>query len=81
MSAVKGCVARSGVLTYCAISGLGLIPVMGGEVMESAEDVLVGDTCEAGWRVGPRDESGSGGGGRGGHDCLGGVSGDGEGPG
>ena len=35
--------------------------------MEPVQDVLVGDALEAGWRVGPRDESGS----RGGHGCLG----------
>lgn len=37
-------------------------------MMEPVQDVLVGDTLEAGWRVGPRDESGSRGGG---HGCLG----------
>ena len=70
MSAGKGQVdIRRGSLTYCAISRLGLIPIMGCEVMESAEDVLVGDTGQAGGRVGPGDESG--GGGRRGHGCLG----------
>lgn len=47
---------------YCAISRLGFIPVVRREMMESVEDVLVRHTSEAGWRVGPWDESGSGGG-------------------
>ena len=58
---------RGGVHTYCTVSRLGLIPVVGREVMEPVEDVLIGDVCQAGWRVGPGDESGS----RGGHGCLG----------
>ena len=57
-----------GRLTYCAVGSLGLIPVVRRKMMESAEDVLAGDTCEGGWRVGPRDESG--GGGRRGHGYL-----------
>jgi len=61
-------------LTYCTISRLGLIPVVGREMMESVEDVLVGHTGQAGWGVGPGGE----GGGRGGHGCVGVVSGDGE---
>jgi len=55
-------------LTYCTVGRLGFIPVVGREVVESAEDVLAGDTCEGGWRVGTRDESG--GGGRRGHGYL-----------
>jgi len=53
---------RGGWLTYCAIGRLGPIPVVGREVMESAEDVLAGDIREGGWRVRTRDESGGGGG-------------------
>lgn len=49
-------------LTYCAVCRLGFIPVMGCEMMESVEYILVGDISQAGWRVGPGDESGSGGG-------------------
>ena len=60
-----------GPLTYCAISRLGFVPIVGCEVVESVEDVLVGDTCEGGGRVGPGHERGGGGGG-GGHGWVGG---------
>lgn len=55
-------------VTDCAISRLGFIPVMGGEMVESVEDVLVGHVGQAGWRIRPGDKSG----GRGGHDLIGG---------
>ena len=55
--------------TYRAISRLWFIPVVGREMMQPAEDVLVGYTCQAGRRVGPVDESG----GRGGLGCLAGM--------
>jgi len=67
MSAGQGSTAR-GTLTYCAVSRLGFVPVVGREVVESTEDVLAGDTCEGGWRVGSGDEGG--GGGRRGHGYL-----------
>jgi len=57
-----------GRLTYCTVGRLGFIPVVGREMMESAEDVLAGHTCEGGRRIGSRDESG--GGGRRGHGYL-----------
>ena len=44
-------------LTYCAIGRLGVIPVVGGEIMEPVEDILVGHTRQTGWRVGPGNES------------------------
>lgn len=56
-----------GFLTYRAISRLGLIPVMGCKMMEPIEDILVGHARQAGWRVGPGDESS----GRGGHGSFG----------
>jgi len=67
--------------TYCAIGSLGFIPVMGRKMMKPVEDILVRHACQAGWRVGPGDESrGRGRGrGRGGHCELGGVSEDREG--
>ena len=78
MSARKGWTGiGKGVLTYCTIGRLGFIPVVGREVMESAEDILVGDAGQAGRGVGPGDESG--GRGRGGHVWL--RSGDGGSPG
>jgi len=55
-------------LTYRTVGRLRFIPVVGREMMESAEDVLVGHTCEGGRGVGTRDESG--GGGRRGHGYL-----------
>lgn len=67
--------AGKGALTNRAIGRLGLIPVVGREMMKSMEDVLVGDTGQAGRWVGPGDESR----GRGRHGVLGGVSGDREG--
>lgn len=63
----------TGTLTYCAISGLGLIPVVWGEMAKSTEDILFGHACQTGCRVGPGDE---GGGGRG-HGGVGGTGGDG----
>jgi hypothetical protein len=59
MSARTGQREEGTPLTYRAVSRLGLIPVMGCEMVESVQDVLVGDACEAGRRVGPRDERGS----------------------
>ena len=58
---MNGCGERN--LTYCAIGRLGIIPVVGCEMMEPVEDILVRHTRQAGWRVGPGNESG----GRGGH--------------
>jgi len=49
-----------GRLTHRAVGSLGFIPVMGGEVVKPAEDILAGHTRESGWRVGTRDESGGG---------------------
>ena len=45
-------------LTYCAISRLGIIPVVGCEMMEPMEDILVRHTRQTGWGVGPGNESG-----------------------
>jgi hypothetical protein len=50
-------------LTYCAISRLGVIPVVGRKMLEPIEDIFVRHARQTGWGVGPGNESG----GRGGH--------------
>jgi hypothetical protein len=50
-------------LTYCTIGRLGVIPIVGCEMMEPIEDILVRHARQAGRGVRPGNESGGGGGG------------------